>query len=310
MTIPPPAIEVTDIRKSFGDKTVLDSISLTVKSGTVYALLGPNGAGKTTLVNILTTLIPTDGGRALVAGHDVKTEGQGVRESIGVTGQFAAVDEIMTGRENLQLMADLNHLPRGDGRRRIQQLLDRFDLLAAADRASATYSGGMRRRLDLAMSLIRDPKIVFLDEPTTGVDPRGRAIMWDIVHELTREGVTIFLTTQYLEEADELADRIAVLNDGKIVAEGTAEELKRLIPGSHLNLHLPDSTALQAATGLFPDAVPDEAALTLRITADNSIASLGDVLTTLARAGIDKGNVEVATPDLDDVFFALTDSSR
>jgi ABC-2 type transport system ATP-binding protein len=225
-------IAVRGLRKSFDDHVVLDGVDLDVAPGTVYALLGPNGAGKTTMVQILSTLIRADAGELRVAGHDVGDEPDAVRAAIGVTGQFAAVDNLLTGEENLILMADLHHLGRREGRRRAAELLERFDLTEAARRPAVTYSGGMRRRLDIAMTLVGEPRIIFLDEPTAGLDPRSRRTMWAIIRDLVAGGVTIFLTTQYLEEADELADRIALLDDGRLVAEGTADELKDRIPGA------------------------------------------------------------------------------
>src|SRR5580692_2529451 len=223
----PLAIAVTGMTKSFGDKLVLDRIDFAVPEGTIFALLGPNGAGKTTAVQILSTLLPADGGDIWVAGHDLAAQPDAVRAAIGVTGQFSAVDGLLTGEENLRLMADLHHLGRSAGRRRAAELLDRFDLTSAAGKPAATYSGGMRRRLDLAMTLVGRPRLIFLDEPTTGLDPRSRRTMWQIIRDLVAGGVTIFLTTQYLDEADQLADRIGVLDDGRLVAEGTAAELKR-----------------------------------------------------------------------------------
>src|SRR5215475_5967804 len=212
------AIAASGLRKAYGDKTVLDGIDLDVRAGTVFSLLGPNGAGKTTTVNILTTLAKADGGTVRVAGHDVVSETKAVRTAIGVTGQFAAVDELLTGQENLRLMADLKGLGAGEANRVVTDLLERFDLAESAQKLAATYSGGMRRKLDLAMTLVGTPKIIFLDEPTTGLDPRSRRTMWDIIRELVADGVTIFLTTQYLEEADRLADQVAVLDQGHLVA--------------------------------------------------------------------------------------------
>ena len=241
MTPSQPAIAASGLRKSFGDHVVLDGIDLDVAAGTVFALLGPNGAGKTTMVQILSTLIGADGGDVRVAGHDLARDPDAVRAAIGVTGQFSAVDDLLTGEENLILMADLRHLGRAEGRRRAAELLERFDLAEAARKPAATYSGGMRRRLDLAMTLVGDPRIVFLDEPTTGLDPRSRRTMWQIIRDLVAGGVTIFLTTQYLEEADELADRIALLDHGRLVAEGTPDELKRRIPGGHVRLQFADA---------------------------------------------------------------------
>ncbi|MCT7353183.1 ATP-binding cassette domain-containing protein, partial [Streptomyces sp. 15-116A] len=239
----PLAISALGLRKSYGDKLVLDGIDLRIPAGSVFALLGPNGAGKTTAVKILSTLITADGGQAQVAGHDLAREAQAVRAAIGVTGQFSAVDGLITGEENMLLMADLHHLSRAEGRRVTAELLERFDLVDAAKKPASTYSGGMKRRLDIAMTLVGSPRIIFLDEPTTGLDPRSRHTMWGIIRELVTGGVTVFLTTQYLEEADELADRIAVLNDGKIAAEGTADELKRMIPGGHVRLRFTDPAA-------------------------------------------------------------------
>ncbi|GAB3992483.1 daunorubicin resistance protein DrrA family ABC transporter ATP-binding protein [Glycomyces albus] len=234
----PPAIEARGLSKAYGEHTVLDGIDIAVPRGSIYALLGPNGAGKTTAVKILSTLIGADRGQARIGGHDVFGDPDRVRTKIGVTGQFAAVDRLLTGRENLHLMGRLHHLPKTETARRAQDLLERFDLVDAAKRVPETYSGGMRRRLDIAMSLMGDPEVIFLDEPTTGLDPRSRRTMWTVIRELVSAGVTIFLTTQYLEEADELADRIAVLDGGRIIAEGTSEELKRLIPGGHVSLRL------------------------------------------------------------------------
>ncbi len=228
--------------KSFGGKVVLDGIDLEASTGTTFSLLGPNGAGKTTTVQIMSTLVHADGGVLRVAGHDVVRDPAAVRAAIGVTGQFSAVDNLLTGEENLLLMADLHHLGRAEGRRRAARLLDQFDLADAARTTGATYSGGMRRRLDLAMTLIGDPRIIFLDEPTTGLDPRSRRMMWQTIRELVAGGVTIFLTTQNLDEADALADRIAVLDHGKVVAVGTPDELKRSIPGAHVRLHFAGAT--------------------------------------------------------------------
>ncbi|MET1011275.1 MAG: ATP-binding cassette domain-containing protein, partial [Actinomycetota bacterium] len=264
------------------------------------------GAGKTTTVHILSTLLAADGGDVRVAGYDAAREPDAVRGVIGVTGQFSAVDTLLTGEENLTLMADLFHLDRAEGRRRVAGLLDRFDLVDAARRPAVTYSGGMRRRLDLAMTLIGEPRIIFLDEPTTGLDPRSRRTVWRIVRELVDEGVTIFLTSHYLEEADELADRVAVLDRGRVIAEGTPDELKRLIPGGSVRLELADSERLGAAATAFPDGTRDEDALTLQIPSDGGAGSLRDVLDRLDAASIDVERVSVHTPDLDEVFLTLT----
>jgi ABC-2 type transport system ATP-binding protein len=301
-----PAVVIAGMRKSFGETTVLDGVDLTVTEGTIFALLGPNGAGKTTIVRILSTLIRADAGDAQVAGHDVAEDQDGVRSSIGVTGQFSAVDELLTGRENLQLMADLNHLGRAAGRARVAELLDRFDLAEAAGRPVSTYSGGMRRRLDLAMTLIGSPRVIFLDEPTTGLDPRARRQMWDDIRNLAAGGVSILLTTQYLDEADELADRIAVLDHGRIVAEGTPDELKRRTSGGHIRLRLADPQALHAAAALFTGSTPDEERLTLRVSGNGDIPSLRHVLAQLDDARIAVQELSIHSADLDDVFFAVT----
>jgi ABC-2 type transport system ATP-binding protein len=301
-----PAVTVSGLRKSFGDKRVLDGIDLTVPAGTIFALLGPNGAGKTTTVNILSTLIRSDGGEIRVAGHDPAREPDAVRAAIGVTGQFSAVDKLLTGEENLVLMADLHHLGRREGRRRAARLLETFDLVEAARKTAATYSGGMQRRLDLAMTLVGDPRVIFLDEPTAGLDPRSRRTMWQIIRQLVADGVTILLTTQYLEEADELADRIAVLDHGKLVAVGTPAELKRLVPGGHIRLQFADATALGAAARVLGDGGRDDEALILQVPSDGGVRSLRTLLGRLDDASIDVEELSVQTPDLDDVFLALT----
>ncbi|MFD4793696.1 ATP-binding cassette domain-containing protein [Streptomyces anulatus] len=300
------AITVTGLRKSYGDKLVLDGIDLSVPRGTVFSLLGPNGAGKTTAVKILSTLVTADAGELRVGGHDLAVDPQAVRAAIGVTGQFSAVDGLITGEENMLLMADLHHLPRREGRRVAAELLERFDLVDAAKKPAAGYSGGMKRRLDIAMTLVGGPRIIFLDEPTTGLDPRSRHTMWGIIRELVAGGVTVFLTTQYLEEADELADRIAVLNDGKIAAEGTADELKRIVPGGHVKLRFTDPAAYRSAVSVLREVSPDDEALSLRIASDGSQRELRSLLDWLDSAGIEADELTVHTPDLDDVFFALT----
>ncbi|GCD96004.1 ATP-binding cassette domain-containing protein [Embleya hyalina] len=301
-----PAIAAEGLRKAYGGRTVLDGIDLAVPTGSVFSLLGPNGAGKTTAVKILSTLIRADGGRARVAGHDVAGSPDAVRAAIGVTGQFSAVDGLITGEENMLLMADLHHLPKHEGRRGTAELLARFDLTEAARKPASTYSGGMRRRLDLAMTLIGDPRIIFLDEPTTGLDPRSRHDMWGIIRERVADGVTVFLTTQYLDEADELADRIAVLHDGRIAAEGTADELKRLVPGGHVRLRFTDPRAYERAAAALHGVTCDDETLSLQIPSDGSQHALRSILDRLDTDDIAADELTVHTPDLDDVFFALT----
>ncbi|MFF7054811.1 ATP-binding cassette domain-containing protein [Streptomyces griseorubiginosus] len=302
------AIAANGLRKSYGDKTVLDGVDLAVPQGTVFSLLGPNGAGKTTVVKILSTLISADPGTGdiHVGGHDLARDPQSVRAAIGVTGQFSAVDGLITGEENMLLMADLHHLSRSEGRRVAAELLERFDLTEAARKPASTYSGGMKRRLDIAMTLVGGPRIIFLDEPTTGLDPRSRHAMWQVVRELVAGGVTVLLTTQYLEEADQLADRIAVLHDGVIAAEGTAEELKRLVPGGHVRLRFTDPAAYRAALAALRETTADDETLTLRIPSGGSQRELRSLLGRLDTAGVEADELTVHTPDLDDVFFALT----
>jgi ABC-2 type transport system ATP-binding protein len=280
------AITAVGLRKTYGDRTVLDGIDLTVSAGTVFALLGPNGAGKTTTVHILSTLVTPDTGTVTIAGHDLARDPDGVRAAIGLTGQFAAVDGLLTGEENLRLMARLRHLGARTGRRRVDELLTRFDLVEAARKPLHTYSGGMKRRLDLAMTLVGSPKVIFLDEPTTGLDPRSRQTMWEIVRELLADGVTILLTTQYLEEADRVADRVAVLHDGRIVGEGAPAELKARVGTEVLVVHGPDGRAVRE--------IPTDG------TADGlrqALSGIGDIRSA---------SVSVRAPSLDDVFFALT----
>ena len=301
-----PAIHATGLRKSYGELSVLDGVDLHVPAGQVFALLGPNGAGKTTIVHILSTLLAADAGQASVAGHDVRRDADGVRASIGLTGQYSAVDGLLSGEENLQLMARLNHLGKREARARVGELLAQFDLTEAARKPLATYSGGMRRRLDLAMTLIGDPRIIFLDEPTTGLDPRSRHTMWQIIRDQVATGVTVFLTTQYLDEADELADRIAVLDAGRIVAEGTPAELKSLVPGGHIRLQFGTTATLQAAAALLPDAIRAGDALALDVPSQGGLAALRAVLERLDAAHLDIDDLSIHTPDLDDVFFALT----
>jgi len=300
------AIAVAGLRKSFGDKVVLDGIDLRVAEGTIFALLGPNGAGKTTMVQILSTLIGADAGELCVAGHDLARDPDAVRSAIGVTGQFSAVDHLLTGEENLLLMADLRRLDRAEGRRRAAELLDRFELVEAAGKPAGTYSGGMRRRLDLAMGLIGDPRIIFLDEPTAGLDPRSRRTMWQIIRDLVAGGVTIFLTTQYLEEADELADQVALLDHGRLIAEGTPEALKRRVPGGHVRLQFADQEGLESAARALGASARDDDAFTLEVPSDGGVRSLRGLLDQLDGASVEVDSLSLHLPDLDDVFLALT----
>jgi ABC-2 type transport system ATP-binding protein len=300
------AIDVRGLHKSYGDKLVLDGIDLNVAEGTIFSLLGPNGAGKTTAVQILSTLVTADAGEIRVAGHDLHQDPEAVRASIGVTGQFSAVDGLLTGRENLIMMADLYHLGRQEGRRRADELLAQFDLVEAGQKLAMTYSGGMKRRLDLAMTLVGSPRIIFLDEPTTGLDPRSRHSMWQLIRELVATGVTVFLTTQYLEEADQLADRIAVLDHGRLVAQGAPDELKRLVPGGHIRLRFTSPEELALAGQVLPTAVPNQESLVLQVPNDGSVHSLRALLARIDDASLDVDELTVHTPDLDDVFFAVT----
>jgi ABC-2 type transport system ATP-binding protein len=304
------AIRVRGLCKSFGDHLVLDRLDLEVPAGSIFALLGPNGSGKTTTVNLLTTLLRSDDGAIEVAGHDVAVDPADVRAVIGVTGQFSAVDDLLTGRENLRLVADLCHLPRAMSELRLAELLERFDLVDAADRAASIYSGGMRRRLDLAMTLLGRPQVLFLDEPTAGLDPRSRRQVWDHVRSLVAGGVTVFLTTQYLDEADALADRIAVLDGGRLVAEGTPAQLKAFVPGGQVSFDFAELSALAAATSALSDwnGAADIGTLTLRIPAEATVGTLRRLLA--APEVTDETRIEVAQPELDDVFFALTEVVR
>jgi ABC-2 type transport system ATP-binding protein len=285
---------------------VLDGIDLEVAPGTVFALLGPNGAGKTTTIHVLTTLLTPDAGEIEVGGHDLRRDPAGVRSAIGVTGQFSAVDDLLTGVENLRLMTDLHHLGRDAGQRRIGDLLERFELADAAAKMVATYSGGMKRRLDLAMTLVGNPRIVFLDEPTAGLDPRGRRTMWQIVRGLVADGITIFLTTQYLEEADELAGHIALLDRGRIVAEGTPAHLKRLVPGGHIRLEFGTADELERAGSALGSTRQEPDALALTIPMNDAVSSLRTVLNRLDAASVAVTDVSLHGPDLDDVFLSLT----
>ncbi|MEV8214783.1 ATP-binding cassette domain-containing protein [Leifsonia sp. NPDC077715] len=283
-----PAIEVTGVRKSYGAQTVLDGIDLRVPAGSVFALLGPNGAGKTTLITILSTLVLPDAGRVVVDGHDLETDAEGIRGVISVTGQAAAVDGVLTGEENLRMMARLAGSTPVEAKRRAAELIERFDLRDAARKRVSTYSGGMHRRLDLALSLVATPPVIFLDEPTTGLDARSRQTLWDIILDLARRGTTILLTTQYLEEADQLADRIAVLDHGVIVAEGTAAELKARVGG--------EVVELRDARGELVRELPT----------DGSVEALRTAIDELDALGAAGGAIGIRKPSLDDAFLALT----
>ena len=300
-------VEAAGLRKSYGTQQVLDGVDLQVAEGSVLALLGPNGAGKTTTVRVLSTLTRPDGGSARIAGHDVVRDPVGVRGVISLTGQFAALDDRQTGLENLAMMGRLAHLGRTTARRRAGELLDRFDLVAAADRRVGAWSGGMRRRLDLAMSLISAPRVVFLDEPTTGLDPASRATTWDAISELVAAGTTLVLTTQYLEEADRLADRVVLIDAGRVTAEGTPDALKARVGGERLELHLLDPAERpQALTALGPGAVPGPGDTVVHLPSDGSAAHLRAVLDRLDDAGVPLARVSAHRPTLDDVFLALT----
>jgi ABC-2 type transport system ATP-binding protein len=298
-------IEARGLRKAFKEHVVLDGIDLNVDEGSIFALLGPNGAGKTTTVQILSTLMRADGGEVRIAGHDLNREAKAVRSVIAVTGQFSAVDNVLTGEENLMLMANLRHLDRREGRRRTAELLERFDLTEAAKRPASTYSGGMRRKLDLAMGLVGSPRIIFLDEPTSGLDPRSRQTMWEIITGLATNGVTVFLTTQYLDEADRLANRVAILDKGKLVAEGSPAELKRRIPDGHVQLQFADASSLEKAANALGNPVRDDGALTLRVQTNGSVEAVRRMLDQLETAAVPVTGLSVQTADLNDVFFAL-----
>jgi ABC-2 type transport system ATP-binding protein len=306
------AIRAAGIRKSYGSTEVLAGIDVSVPAGTVYALLGPNGAGKTTFVRILATLVAPDAGTATVAGHDLAGDPRGVREAISLTGQYAAVDELLTGMENLVMIGRLRRLTRAAARRRAAELLERFDLADAARRTVKTYSGGMRRRLDLAMSLVTSPPVIFLDEPTTGLDPRSRQQMWAAVRELAAGGSTIFLTTQYLEEADHLADRIMMIDKGVVVAEGTGEELKWQLEGERVELVFADDAAFARGVADLADEVVDAEPprRSVLVATDGSAAQVRSLLERMDKADAPVDKVAVRQPSLDDVFLALTEGGN
>jgi ABC-2 type transport system ATP-binding protein len=301
-------IQATGLRKSFGKVEALRGVDLQVERGTILGLLGPNGAGKTTLVRVLATLLRADAGTASVAGHDVAREPGKVRAAMGLCNQMPAVDDNLTGRENLVLTARFYHLPRAEAERRAQDLLARFDLLDAADRTAGTYSGGMRRRLDVAASLIGDPEVLFLDEPTTGLDPRSRLAVWDVIEGLRQEGKTILLTTQYLEEVDRLADAIAVVDHGTIIAQGTANALKARVGGEVVEVTVADPARLAAAAKALADlgAKTDAARLHVLVPAKAGAQSLTDVVRRLDAAKIEASDIALRRPTLDDVFLAIT----
>jgi ABC-2 type transport system ATP-binding protein len=303
------AVQLEGVRKIFGDRAVLDGIDLAISRGTIFGLLGLNGAGKTTLVRILATLLPFDAGRVRVNGYDVVGEAAAVRRTIGVTGQYASVDELLTGRENLLLLGRLAHLDRASTRRRTAELLEQLDLEDTAGERVGTYSGGMRRRLDLAASLIASPPVLFLDEPTTGLDPRSRRTLWDIIRGLKSAGVTILLTTQYLEEADALTDEIAVLDHGLVVTRGTPQQLKAHVGAERLTAHLRDVADLDRAARLLDTSSVDPQARTLTIPLAGP-EELRSMLNTLSDAGIGLDRTQVSAPTLDDVFFAVTTNRR
>lgn len=302
------AITVNGLTKGFKNNPVLKGVDFTVQSGEIFALLGSNGAGKTTTINILTTLMKADGGNATVNGFDIAKQPEKVRQSISLTGQFAAVDDMLTARENITLISDLRHVQ--NSAQTATDLLQQFDLTDAADRRAATFSGGMRRRLDIAMSLIGNPAIIFLDEPTTGLDPEARKNMWQTIKTLAKNGTTIFLTTQYLDEADELADRIAVLHEGKIVATGTAQELKKLVPGGLVNLSFENEKQMAAATAVLSKKYQVTAeGNTLTVDAGNT-ARIAELFTSLRDAKLEPVDFSQQVPTLDDVFFKLTSKTN
>jgi ABC-2 type transport system ATP-binding protein len=299
-------VEAFGITKSFGSHLAVDRVDLAIEAGSVLALLGPNGAGKTTMVRILATLVRPDAGTATVAGHDLLADPAGVKASISLTGQFAAVDDLLTGRENLEMMAQLRHLPRRAVTARVDELLAAFDLSDAAHRRASTYSGGMRRRLDLAMGMIERPRLLFLDEPTTGLDPRSREQLWGTVRRLVDDGVTILLTTQYLEEADQLADAIAVLDRGRIVARGSPDELKASLGTEVLRIEFADGAACRRAASLLGAVGTDERLRTVEVVTDGTATEVHATLGRLVAAGMPALKVSIHRPRLDDVFLSLT----
>ena len=306
-----PAIIVKDVKKSYKDNQVLKGVNFEVEKGTVFALLGSNGAGKTTMINILTTLLKADSGSAIVNGHSVATQAEKVRNQIGLTGQFAAVDDMLTGRENLIMFAKLWR--QSNPKKVADDLLTAFNLQEAASRAAQTYSGGMRRRLDIAMSLIGTPPVIFLDEPTTGLDPQSRNAMWEIIRDLTKKGTTVFLTTQYLEEADQLAGRIAILHEGRIVSEGTPSQLKSLISGRSMELKFSDNTTLKTAAKLLKgsfNVVIDDTETAITVTTNGSATQAMQILNALQKNNVIVDEFSQKQPSLDDVFLSIVDSKN
>ncbi|HSW78324.1 MAG TPA: ATP-binding cassette domain-containing protein [Candidatus Chromulinivoraceae bacterium] len=305
-----PAITVHELKKAYKKNTVLKGVNFDVDGGTVFALLGSNGAGKTTIINILTTLIEADAGTAMVGGFDVNKQPDEVRRHISLTGQFAAVDEMLSARENLELIGDLRHV--NDSVQTAKELLNKFNLTDAADRLASTFSGGMRRRLDIAMSLIGNPPVIFLDEPTTGLDPEARKSMWQTIKTLAKGGTTIFLTTQYLDEADELADIIALLHEGKIVAKGTASELKKLVPGDIVKFTFGDETQLNSATRALEKTfeITKKDDLTLSVATNGDAKQIADLFICLRDAKLEPSSFSQQVPTLDDVFFKLIGNKK
>ena len=305
-----PAIEVKGLRKSFGSTVVLDGIDFAVERGAVFSLLGPNGAGKTTVINILTTLLDADGGVATVNDFDVAEHGAEVRESISLTGQFAAVDHLLTGRENLVLIGGLRHVT--GPARTAEVLLEQFGLTEAADRRTSTYSGGMRRKLDIALGMVGDPAIIFLDEPTAGLDPESRNMTWETIRSLANAGKTILLTTQYLEEADRLADKIAILSHGRIAAEGTPQALKSVLPQGQIDLRFADGTQLDKAGQVLADRHPgrSDSALTLTISTDGSVAQVNRLFSLLETAKVEVAEFAQKSPTLDDAFLQIINDRK
>lgn len=305
------AIQVKNLKKSYGNLKVLKGINIEVKRGGIFALLGPNGAGKTTTIKILSTLLLPESGRASVNGFDVVGQAEQVRASIGLTGQYAAVDEYLTGAENLQLMGRLYRLSKADTARRAEQLLEQFDLVEAGKRPVRTYSGGMKRRIDLAMSLIASPPIVFLDEPTTGLDPRSRLVMWNMIRQMAADGITILLTTQYMDEADHLADQLAVIDDGKVIAEGTAAQLKAKVGSDRFQIDLKKKSDLVPAAKIIggKDQRVEEERAIISVSAKGGVSELRRILQDLEKAKIGLEGVSMHSPSLDDVFITLTGHS-